>query len=447
MPAIPFSKALDVRGRYEVFVAGGGPAGVAAAAAAARTGKSVLLAERLGALGGLGTAGLVPAFCTMTDGERLLVRGIGQEVVERLRKRKGAGPDDRPGQWGGIAIQPEILKVVYDEMAAEAGVTLRLWMELVDVVREGKAVKAAVLCGREGLFAVEADVFVDATGDGMLCAAAGAEWELGDEHGDTQGMTLCATYAGVDWPRYADFLRESNQGHSLAKTLAKAIADRALSVPDFHLPGVRHTGKQSCGANVGHVYGLNAVDDAQLTEAYVRGRELALEYGEFYRRYVPGFEEVEVVATASLMGVRETRRVLGHYVLTVDDFRARASFDDEIGRYNYPIDIHRSSADKADYDKFWREFTEELRYKKGESYGIPYRCLVPRELDNVLVAGRCMSTDRKMQGSTRVMPCCYLTGQAAGTAAAMCVDGKRPPIELDAAALRERLRQAGAYLP
>ncbi len=389
----------------------------------------------------------MPAFCTFSDGERLLVRGIGQEVVEKLRARGGTGPGDRPGAWSGIPIRPEHLKVLYDDLLAEAGVAVRLCTELADVLMDGDRVRAAVLCGRAGLYAAEAEYFVDATGDAMLCALAGASWELGDEQGRTQGMTLAGCYAGVDWKRFLAYLKETHQGFSLTKVVEQALADGFLSVPDRHHSGVRHTGDHSANANVGHVFGLNPVDDEQLTQAYVQGRKLALEYGEFYRRYVPGFERVEVVAAASLMGVRESRRVVGEYVLTADDFKRRASFDDEIGRYCYPIDIHPSSSDPEAYAQFEREFKREYRYGKGESYGIPFRSLIPLGLANVLVAGRCISTDRKMQGSVRVMPCCFLTGQAAGAALALCAERGALPRDLDAKTLRDALRRDGLYVP
>lgn len=445
--AVAFSKKIPLRHSCDLFVAGGGTAGVAAAVAAARQGARVMLVERMGRLGGLGTSGLVPGFCPMSDGVNLLADGINREVVERLLKMGGAGPEVKPGQWNGVMFDAEALSRLFDEMVSEAGVTLRFATDLVDVIRRGKAVTHAVLCGRGGLYAVEAKLFVDATGDGMLSVLAGAPWELGDEKGDTQGMTLCSLITGVDWDAYAKFLKETEQGHSLDKTLRQAIEDGALSQPDRHLPGVRRSARTFIGGNIGHVFGRNAVDDAQLTESYVLGRKLAREYVDFYRKYVKGFEGAELAATASLMGVRETRRIVGEYVLTVDDFRRRASFDDEIGRYNYPVDIHRSSPDAADYEKFWHEFTKELRYGKGESYGVPYRSLVPREVENLWVAGRCMSTDRKMQGSTRVMPCCFITGQAVGMAAAMCAEGGILPRDVNTVRLRDRLRKIGAYIP
>ena len=448
---IRYSKDLPVRHRVDVCVLGGGPAGVAAAVAAARGGASVLLVEQTGCLGGMGTSGLVPGFCTFTDNVNILVGGIGMEVIERLADAGGLLPGaqvrrDHPEDWQGIPFQPEALKRVYDAMVADAGVRLRFATALVDVVSDGGSVHCAVVSGKEGSYAVKASVYVDCTGDAQLCWLAGGRTELGDERGDTQGMTLCSVFVNVDWARYSTEWAQDS-GSRRQDALDRAVADGHFRAPDLHHPGIWRQTDTVGGANVGHVYGSSGVSDEDLTAAYIEGRLLAQEYIGFYRKYVPGFENAELAATGGLMGVRETRRVMGDYELTVDDFERRAVFPDEIGRYNYPIDIHRSTNSADDYEEFEEEFRSRWRLGPGESYGIPYRCLCPADLDNVLVAGRCISTDRSVQGSVRVMPGCYLTGQAAGTAGAMAVAKDGMPSHVDSTLLRERLREDGAYLP
>jgi len=164
------------------------------------------------------------------------------------------------------------------------------------------------------------------------------------------------------------------------------------------------------------------------------------------KKWLKGFEQMELVATASHLGSRESRRIMGDYVMTLEDFKARAVFPDEIGRYCYPVDVHESKPDKADHKKFAEEF-RTLRYGKGESYGIPYRSLVPKGLTNVLVAGRCISADRYMLGSIRVMPGCFITGQAAGVAAAIAVQQKTDTRGFPVAELQRRLKAAGGFLP
>ena len=202
------------------------------------------------------------------------------------------------------------------------------------------------------------------------------------------------------------------------------------------------------GANIGHVYDLDGTDDESITKGLLQGRKIITEFEQYYKEYLKGYENMTLAATASLLGVRETRRMLGDYVMTIEDFRKRAVFDDEIGRYSYPVDIHPNKNDPASFKLFQDEFTN-LRYKNGESYGIPYRALTPRSLDNVLVAGRCISTDRYMQSSVRGMPCCFITGQAAGTAAAILAsfNGKKTAHDIDIRLLQQNLKDIGAYLP
>jgi hypothetical protein len=170
------------------------------------------------------------------------------------------------------------------------------------------------------------------------------------------------------------------------------------------------------------------------------------EFERYYKEYLDGYEEMELAATGAILGIRESRRIIGDYVMVLDDFINRTNFDDEIGRYAYPVDIHPSDTSVEGFKKFEEEY-HNLRYKDGESYGIPYRALTPRGLQNVLVAGRCVSCDRYMQSSIRVMPGCYITGQAAGVAAAMAAEKNTDTRGIDIKELQSRLKAIGAYLP
>ena len=181
-------------------------------------------------------------------------------------------------------------------------------------------------------------------------------------------------------------------------------------------------------------------------QALVWGRKLESEYERYDKEYLKGFEKMVLVSTGSLLGIRETRRITGDYVLCLEDFKNRAVFDDEIGRYSYPVDIHASDPSEESYEKFKQDFTT-LRYGPGESYGIPYRTLVPAKLSNVLVAGRCVSSDRYIQSSIRVMPGCYITGQAAGVAAAVAIDADTDTRGVSVPELQGRLLKMGACLP
>lgn len=418
-----YAKPLRVEYDVDVLVAGGGPAGFAAAVAAARAGKSVLLVESSGFFGGAATAALVPAFAPFGDGVNRLVGGIGWEVRTRLRP---SVPED--AYWTPIDF--EALKRVYDAMAVEAGVRFSFFTVLCDVVAENGHVKYVVLSTKRGLMAARARVYIDCTGDADLVAYAGGACEKGDAKGEMMPPTLCSIWADIDWTHIPDDMvlpgksgervGMRHQG-DLKDRLRKAIADGVFTKPDYHLSGFfKQNGRASSigNGNIGHVFGVDPLDERSLTEAMVDARSRLPEYERFYKEYMRGYERMRLVATGSQLGVRESRRVVCEYMLTADDFARRASFPDEIGRYCYPVDIHPQNADAETYRRFLEEFTRKYCYKKGESYGIPLRSLVPKGLDNVLVAGRCIGAAREMQASVRVMPCCFLTGEAAGREAA-----------------------------
>jgi hypothetical protein len=437
MPTHTFTREIPLRHKVDIFVAGGGPAGVAAAVTAARQGRSVFLAEGQACFGGMGTSGLVPAFMRFTDGINFLAAGIGMEIYTRLKTRRALYHDE-PSAW--VSINVEDLKRVYDDLMTETAVGFAFHTTLIAVESAGGRIERVVCAAKSGLFAVEAQVYIDASGDGDLAAWAGAPFEAGDERGRMMPGTLCSLWSNIDWTTVNDTPWQQDSH------LEEAIQAGIFSTPDRHLPGIWQVGESTGGGNIGHTFGVDSTDERSLTQALLWGRKLVDEYERYYKTYLRGFERMNLVATGSLLGVRESRRILGDYILNLEDFNRRAVFLDEIGRYAYPVDIHASSPNREDFERFDEEF-RSLRYKDGESYGIPYRCLLPRGLDNLLIAGRCISSDRYLQGSLRVMPGCYITGQAAGMAAALSVETLRTPRTVDIISLQRRLRHMGAYLP
>lgn len=432
---LEFVREIPIKHETDVLVAGGGPAGIAAALTARRQGCAVHVAEAHTCLGGMGTAGMVPVFMQFTDGVNFLADGVGREVLEALRACGGAYPAD------GTGIRAEVLKRVYDDLLAQAGVSFTFHSHVVAVVADGGHVDHVVCAGKSGLSAVRAKVFIDGTGDGDLAVFAGAAFEKGDAQGRAMPGTLCSLWSDIDW----DAVEAGGLGSGNSR-IEDAFRDGVFTLEDRHLPGIFRIGERLGGGNIGHTFDVDGTDEESLTEALVWGRKSMLEYERYYKEYLKGFETMDLMATASLLGVRESRRIVGDYVLSLDDFKARATFDDEVGRYSYPVDVHIARPDKESHDAFRREY-ESLRLDKGESYGIPYRILTPKGLDNVLVAGRSVSTDRHVQASIRVMPGCYITGQAAGMAAALMLEGGTDARGFDVNALQRRLKQMGAFLP
>ncbi len=432
---IVFQRRIAVRHDVDVFVAGGGPAGIAAAVAAARQGARVFLAERNSCLGGMGTAGMLPLFMPFTDGIHMLAGGIGADIQKRLKANDGTGPGS------DVTIRAEVLKRVYDDLLLDAKVQFLFETNLIDIESDAGNVSTAILAGKSGLFAVKARVFLDCTGDGDLAAWAGAPFAKGDEHGNMMAGTLCSLWADIDWE--AVYHKGLGAGE---KRLEDAFRDGVFTHNDRHLPGMFRVGRNTGGGNIGHTFGLDSTDERSITQALLWARKSLVEYERYYKEYLKGFEQMELVATASQIGARESRRITGDYVLNLEDFKSRAVFPDEIGRYSYAVDIHAAKPDLASYKQYAEDF-KNLRYGKGESYGIPYRCLVPKKLTNVLVAGRCVSTDRYMQSSIRVMPGCFITGQAIGVAAAICAKENCSTRDVPVADLQRQLKDLGAYLP
>ena len=438
------ARELSAR-EVDVLVAGGGPAGVAAAIAAAREGAATLLVERFGYLGGMATAALVPCWAPFSDKEKLVVRGLLLEVVREMIERT---PHLKAEQYAWVPIDFELLKRILDRRVAEAGAEVLLLTQLADVRADRGAVREALILNAAGLSAVRAKVFIDATGEGELVARAGGAFELGQpDTGELQPTTPCFVLANVDTDKYFAWQEAIPGRQNLRDAVAAAKAAGDLDIPETHGVIIRCSPTR-LGINFSHVYDVDATDPARLSAAMVEGRRLARHLGDFLVKYCPGCEGGELVQTGGIIGIRESRRIVGEYRLVLDDYMARRHFDDEIALNSYYLDLHYS---KADWQRYAAgEFTWQDRgkpYGPGDSHGIPFGCLIPRGLTNVLAAGRCASSDRFVQGAIRVMPTCMAMGEAAGAAAAMAVAGDHDVRGVDVHALREKLRQHGAYLP
>jgi len=436
----PMSLPLD--DSWDVVVFGGGPAGCTAAAAAAREGAKTLLVEATGALGGMGTSGLVPAWCPFTDKERIVYGGMAEKV---LKGCMAGMPHVAPDRFDWTPIDAELLKRIYDDLVTGHGATVRFntLLTRVECDTDGHA-DVAVVASKAGLTALRAPVYVDATGDADLAAWAGAEFEKGDDEGDLQPATHCFTLTNVDMYAYQHCggIKYSKHGNAIEKIVASG---KYPDIPDTHACN-NVVGPGAIGFNAGHVWDVDNTDPATVSKALMQGRKIAAAFRDACAEFFPeAFANAHLTQTGSLLGIRETRRVIGDYYLTIDDFANLRSFPDEICRNSYYIDVHHKKTEKGDPNA---GKVKAIHLKRGESHGIPYRCLTPKGLANVLVAGRSISTDRAVQGSTRVMPVCLAMGEAAGLAAAMAArDTSHDVHAVDTARLRVKLKEHGAYLP
>ena len=459
MATVPMTQRdVPLDASWDVIVVGGGPAGCAAAAASAREGARTLLIEMTGALGGMGTLGLVPWFCGFDDGEKIIARGLAQQVLHACRDHtphlKKAMEKD-PCGWFGFcapAIDPELLKRIYDDLVTQAGAEILFLTQLaaVEKSRDGD-IDALIVANKAGLQAYKAGVYVDCTGDGDLAVRAGASFEKGDDSGRMQPATHCFVITHVD--EYALNNGPAIHFYDPESPVHKAVrSEKYPLIDELHSCSIQ-IGPATYGFNTGHVFDVDNTDPASVSRGLIHGRKMAAQYRDAFAEFHPAFANAFLVATGGLLGARETRRIIGDYVVTIDDYLARRDFPDEICRNAYNVDVH-GSKDMDDaragmsIDEIKEDIERRIRpYGKGESFGVPYRCLTPKGLKNVLMAGRCISTDRQVNGSVRIMACCLTTGEAAGTAAAMTAAGPHDVHAVNTDELRNKLKAHGAYLP
>jgi hypothetical protein len=393
----------------------------------------------------MGTSGLVSAWSDLADGNRTIVGGLMLELIETMYERGHYKPNINPAEWrqklhGGFGYNAEGLKILLDELCLDACVEIRFFTRVIDVDTDGNSVRGVILNNIEGHTYTPALTFIDATGDAVLSQLCGAEYrEAGRDTEYIMAPTLCAAVADLD----GDVFKTSSQQDAVFR----AIEDGFFTQNDRHVPGIFRSGQSTAIMNAGHLFGTNAVICRSLSDGMIQGRRFAREYTEFFRRYVPGCENMILMSTGSLLGVRESRRIVGEYEVNYDDFTNRRSFPDQIACYNKSVDIHVHDCSDEQWERYKTEFLTMDRTATGEYYGLPYGILVPAGWENLWVAGRCNSSDIKLHGAIRDQPACFMMGQAAGTAAVQSIRTGQPACDLDTKALVESLRDQGAYLP
>ena len=411
---------------YDLAVIGGGFAGVAAALAAARGGAKVLIVEKSNSLGGAAVNCLVNPFMpywTEIDGTRVeLSAGIFKEIHDQLKAR---------GAMRGESFLEEELKFILNEMVIDAGVDLLFHAYLSRVEVRGKGLSAVTVATKSGELQIEAAYFIDATGDAQLAYLAGCPTVLGREPDHLcQPMTLCFRVGNVDSEKF-DASREKLKLAHRASLAAGELMNPRENILVFRTPI-----KSVLHFNTTRIVKMDPTSPEEVTRAEVLARQQVYEIYEFMKKHAEGLENSFLMMTAAEIGVRESRMIVGDYVLTEQDCRNCTKFEDAIAACNYDIDIHNPEGSG----------TSHYYFPAGEYYTIPYRSLIPQGVDNLLVAGRCISSDHGAQASYRIMPVVCCLGEAAGTAMNLARKTQASVRGVDVRELQRLLKKNGAYL-
>ena len=436
------ARDIPVTGEADVVVLGGGPAGIAAATAAARSGASTIMLERYGFLGGMGTAAMVTNFCGLhadIDGEiTQIIHGVVDDLQDRLRQLDAIaephivqGPDGL--RTAAQVYDTAALKSAADEMLLAAGVDIRFHTIACDAQVEDGRISAILIETKSGRQAIRGKMFIDCSGDADLAVWAGAPYDIGSDDGFIAYPTMMFRLNAVD----------DERARTEGKPALNQLMTEAARSGDYDLPrkagimGIQHHPGE-WRANLTQVSRngapINGADADDLTFAEIEGRRQVVEYHRFLKDRVPGFEKSYILETAPQIGIRETRRIRGDFQLTSEQILGCVDFEDSIGANGWPLETHILGGMK-------------FVFLEGRGYHqIPFRCAIPAGVDNLLVAGRCASTTAEAQASLRVSGPCFALGQAAGTAAAMVADGDGRNRDISIPALQKKLEQDGAWL-
>lgn len=397
-------RKIHVRGEFDVIVCGGGPAGIAAAVSSAREGVNTLLIERYGYLGGLMTGAYVTAVLGMGNGERPIVRGFAQELYDRLNSL-GIGACKILNESGDYDTDAEVLKWYSIKMLEEAGAKILLHSLVCFVIKEDNVVKGVIIESKSGREAILGKVVIDATADGDVAHFAGVPYEL-----SIFDVTPVIFVSGINKDKVEDFKNKNPQKY-------EDIILKAKKLNGGVLPGAYR-----------YIKGYDVTNVDHLTEIELEARKLAMESLIFLKKNLPGYENAKISITAPQLGVRESRRIKGEYTFSQEDI---------IKNRRFPDSISRCGAHMVRYETYGT---------KGLEYDIPYRCLVPINIDGILCAGRCVSTTHEALDTIRLIAPCFITGQAAGIAAAISVKDNVQPRKIDIKKLQEKLRKNGANI-
>lgn len=424
------AREIPVIDEVDVLVLGAGPAGVSAAICAAREGMRVMLIEQGGDVGGVATSGLMSHWTGRTIG------GFYEELLTRTAELAGDGA----GMNGGSrqTINPETLKTHLLEMLAEAGVALRLYTLAAEPVMRGDTIEGVILQSKAGRQAALAKIVIDATGDGDMAARAGAPFFMGREaDGKMQPVTIMFKVGGVDTAR-AVFPGSFEDNLEIPTGLIQDVGRAHLTFPAGHVLLYRTTLPGVVTCNMTNCIDVDGTSPQDLTQATLTCRRQIEEIIPFLRAHVPGFEQCWLMSSASSIGVRETRHFIGEATITQEDILNARVFDDwAVARAHFNFDVHNLTGSGLD------ETGAQKHFAQARGYTIPYGCLVPQKVENLLLAGRDICGTHMAHSNYRVMPICANMGQAAGIAASLCIKNGVAPRALNVAALQKRLGDWG----
>lgn len=440
MKKVTLNKEVDVKKEVDVIVCGGGPAGIGAAIAAARQGMDVALIESRAFLGGNITACYVESCNYFLWQGPFAVTGLYKELEEEYRREFGNSDDIRT-DFSPHRFSSEYLKIFLDRKIEEEGIWLRLHSRVVDVILDDDTIKGVIINSKSGFEGILGKVVVDCTGDADVAAAAGVPFEQGREgDGLTQPGTVNFRVAGVDSEKVKKILDEKGITYFYDiynQKVAEGIIDMGYKRMNFPM-GRLTAGGQVSYINFCNVYKIDPTDADDLTQAEVLARKRVLQFFNFIKEYLPGFEKAELASIAPTMGFRDSRRIKGVYRLTAEDIDEGRFFEDTIAIYPRFYDMLSPTGT-------WDDLVYIVDLDK--EYGIPYRCLLPVNVEQILVAGRCISTDHMAESSIRAISACMATGQAAGTAAAIAVRDNTNVRDIDVRKVQQALKEAGVRLP
>ena len=446
------ARNIPVKMVVDVLVVGGGPAGIMAAQAAGEYGINVALVESRSFLGGNLTFGL-PILGFHSQKGIQIIKGLPEQFVNRLIARGASTKIQRCPLHMSIAFtEPEAIKMTAFEVLKENKVKVLLHTFCAGIIADKEIIRGILIESKAGREAILADMIIDCTGDADVAFRAGVPCERGDYEGRVQSSTLEFSMGNVDTdklrlsiarepeifvPDYIPASYYEENDHFILvglRDIVNMARKDGISMPVDKTVIITGLRKGEMWINMTRVNGVDGTDPVSLTEGEYNTRKQIETIARFFNNYVPGFEKSYVLRTAPAIGIRETRRIIGKYVLTRDDILNRRRFDDAVTVSSYPIDIHHPLG--GGFSLEW----------SGDCYDIPYRSLIPIKIENLIVAGRCISTTHDALGSVRVMAPCMAMGEAAGRAAALSVSDNVTPAKIDVQKLRAELLSKGAFL-